>query len=91
MRCLTRVSSLFAYIISIKIRERWKTHPSTNIGNWLFILIRVTGAQLCHNDFRIIADRSPETIWKTERQRKDVSNIFNCFMIYKGQTCAFII
>ena len=31
-----------------------------------------------------------ETIRNTERQRKDVSNLFNRFMIYKGQTCAFI-
>ena len=41
-----------------------------------------TGAKLRHNDFQIR---------KTERQRKDVSNLFNRFMIYKGQTCAFII
>ena len=32
-----------------------------------------------------------ETIRKMERQRKDVSNLLNRFMIYKGQTCAFII
>ena len=32
-----------------------------------------------------------ETIRKTERQRKYVSNLFNHFMIYEGQTCAFII
>ena len=32
-----------------------------------------------------------ETIQKTERQRKDVSNLFNLFLIYKGQTCAIII
>ena len=48
----------------------------------------LTGAQLRHNDFRIFADRSSR---KTERQREDVSNLFNRFMIYKGQTCAFII
>ena len=39
--------------------------------------------------FSLIGRR--ETIQTTERQRKDVSNLFNCFMIYKGQTCAFII
>ena len=39
--------------------------------------------------FSLIGRR--ETIQKTERQRKDVSNLFDRFMIYKGQTCAFII
>ena len=39
--------------------------------------------------FSLIGRR--ETIRKRERQRKDVSNLFNRFMIYKGQTCAFII
>ena len=39
--------------------------------------------------FSLIGRR--ETIWETERQRKGVSYLFNRFMIYKGQTCAFII
>ena len=39
--------------------------------------------------FSLIGRR--ETIRKTERQRTDVSNLFKRFMIYKGQTCAFII
>ena len=39
--------------------------------------------------FSLIGRR--ETIRKTERQRKDASNLFNRLMIYKGQTCAFII
>ena len=39
--------------------------------------------------FSLIGRR--ETIRKTDRRRKDVSNLFNRFMIYKGQTCVFII
>ena len=39
--------------------------------------------------FSLIGRR--EIIRKTERQRKDLSNLFNRFMIYKGQTCVFII
>ena len=48
-----------------------------------------TGAQLRHNDFRIFADgssRNNSENGKTEK--KDVSNLFNRFMINKGQTCA---
>ena len=51
----------------------------------------ITGAQLHHNNFRIFADRHRETIRKTETHREEVSNLLNRFMIYKGQTCAFII
>ena len=49
-----------------------------------------TGAQLRHKDFRIFADRSSRNNsenGKTEKRR----NLFNRFMMYKGQTCAFII
>ena len=45
-----------------------------------------TGAQLRHNDFQIFADRSSRNNSENGKTEKR----FNSFMIYKGQTCAFI-
>ena len=50
-----------------------------------------TGAQLHHSDIWISPTGRRETIRKTEGQRKDVSNLFNSFMGYKGLICDFIV
>ena len=44
---------------------------------YFFFFNKITGAQLRHNDFRFLLIRRRKTIRKAERQRKDVSNLFN--------------
>ena len=75
-----------------QIQHCWKSHVTAHLQFAINILLPIS---LVPNSFTTIFGFSligrRETIRKTERQRKDVSNLFNRFMFYKGQTCAFII
>ena len=81
---ITKVQTLMKFRILQHFIWVFTVCQRTYIGSYS------TGAQLCHNDFRIFADRSSRNNSenrKTEKRR----NLFNRFMIYKGQTCALII